>query len=701
MTNSLSRVWALSAIRSALVTVALLSLLLADRPARAAMRNDIVLTLDASTAFIFLEVDGFGADMGLVRGTVSIETDDATCVASVDHPCSYVVNYIRIEYSSFTQPTTAGDVVSEEPFVVVQGPIPVVDSGFGIVIATDQPAEGGSTIIAPDPVAPGFRRGTNGITQPLTMNLDVPNQGFSLEGEFSSTFQGSTGNGTIISSGNSPFTNLPPTANAGADVASTCGQTLTLDASASTDAIGGPLDLFRWSTGGVPLVTISAGTDNSVTIPNSLGIGSHEILLEAYDRFGSVSRDIKLVTVANPAPQFEFVPAGIVTSTCGAVELGLARAKIQCGATVTVTNNAPASFPVGVTNVVWTATASNGLTATAVQRVEVLLGDNPACCPAGYNVIVGTSNNNTLNGTAGNDCILGLGAQDTINGNGGNDLISGGPGNDVINGGNGNDVINGGTGQDQVNGDAGNDALQGGDGDDVVSGGTGQDTLRGGQGQDTLRGNDDDDLLLGESGDDTLEGANGNDRLVGGPGGADSCNGGAGSNLFTLCESTPGTPGAPNSCSNSALDPGETAVDCGGYCGGCATGAACVTGSDCLTNACSNAGVCQALSNGSLVASFTVNADWGGGYCVALNVANPTPMLVTNWTASINTNQSTIYDSWNATFSGSSGNVTIAPSLASNKTIEVGETDSSIGFCANRASSTSGKLPQILNAAGM
>jgi Ca2+-binding RTX toxin-like protein len=695
MTNSLSRVWALSAIRSALVTVALLSLLLADRPARAAMRNDIVLTLDASTAFIFLEVDGFGADMGLVRGTVSIETDDATCVASVDHPCSYVVNYIRIEYSSFTQPTTAGDVVSEEPFVVVQGPIPVVDSGFGIVIATDQPAEGGSTIIAPDPVAPGFRRGTNGITQPLTMNLDVPNQGFSLEGEFSSTFQGSTGNGTIISSGNSPFTNLPPTANAGADVASTCGQTLTLDASASTDAIGGPLDLFRWSTGGVPLVTISAGTDNSVTIPNSLGIGSHEILLEAYDRFGSVSRDIKLVTVANPAPQFEFVPAGIVTSTCGAVELGLARAKIQCGATVTVTNNAPASFPVGVTNVVWTATASNGLTATAVQRVEVLLGDNPACCPAGYNVIVGTSNNNTLNGTAGNDCILGLGAQDTINGNGGNDLISGGNGNDVINGGNGNDVINGGTGQDQVNGDAGNDTLQGGDGDDVVSGGTGTDTLRGGQGQDTLRGNDDNDLLFGEIGDDTLEGGNGDDQLTGGPGGADSCNGGSGSNLFTMCESTPGSPGAPNTCTDGVIDAGETGLDCGGSCGPCQTGGTCSNGADCLTGSCSSSGVCQPLPSANLPASFTFNTDWGGGYCVALNVVNPTQSTVTSWSVTIDTNQSTIYDHWNGTFIGSSGSVTITPAAPTPSTIAPLSQVSSVGFCANRSSSTSGTKPRI------
>jgi hypothetical protein len=131
----------------------------------------------------------------------------------------------------------------------------------------------------------------------------------------------------------------------------------------------------------------------------------------------------------------------------------------------------------------------------------------------GYNVIIGTSNNDTLNGTAGKDCIVGLGGQDTIRGNGGDDIIFAGDGDDTIEGGGGNDDIFGGSGQDVLFGQAGNDNLFGEDGDDRMFGGDGNDTLSGGQGQDRLFGDAGDDSLNGDQGDDSLAGGDGNDRL--------------------------------------------------------------------------------------------------------------------------------------------------------------------------------------------
>jgi hypothetical protein len=668
------------------MTAALVAATLASN---AHARDDLLVSLDPGTAFVVLEVDGYAATMGITGGTLSLESDDPYCVPSADHPCGYILNYLRVDLSTFGLPTSIGSFTVANPFTIIQGPIPVVDHGFGIVVPSGTTSQGGADISGPE-IDDGFRSSTQGLPTPLTINVDTVHQGLSIEGEFSSSLEGHIANGTIIASGLVPFTNLPPVADAGPDLRVVCSQNVVLDASGSTDP-NDALSLFRWSSGGVTLATQPASLGSSVSVPFADGV--HEVLLEVFDTFGGRDTDTTIITV-DPAPEFVLVPPPVTTSQCGAVDIGQAIATYPCG-TVTVTNNAPAAFPVGVTNVVWTATASNGLTATAVQRVEVLLGDNPACCPAGYNVIVGTSNNNTLNGTAGNDCILGLGAQDTINGNGGNDLISGGNGNDVINGGNGNDVINGGTGQDQVNGDAGNDTLQGGDGDDVVSGGTGTDTLRGGQGQDTLRGNDDNDLLFGEIGDDTLEGGNGDDQLTGGPGGADSCNGGSGSNLFTMCESTPGSPGAPNTCTDGVIDAGETGLDCGGSCGPCQTGGTCSNGADCLTGSCSSSGVCQPLPSANLPASFTFNTDWGGGYCVALNVVNPTQSTVTSWSVTIDTNQSTIYDHWNGTFIGSSGSVTITPAAPTPSTIAPLSQVSSVGFCANRSSSTSGTKPRI------
>jgi len=106
-------------------------------------------------------------------------------------------------------------------------------------------------------------------------------------------------------------------------------------------------------------------------------------------------------------PTFAFVPPDITTSNCGVVDIGTARAVDVCNSgAATITNNAPAKFPPGTTVVTWRATDAAGNVTTATQRVTLILGDDPACCPAGTNIIVGTSNNDTLTGTPGSDCIL-------------------------------------------------------------------------------------------------------------------------------------------------------------------------------------------------------------------------------------------------------------------------------------------------------
>jgi hypothetical protein len=437
---------------------------------------------------------------------------------------------------------------------------------------------------------------------------------------------------------------------------------------------------------------LSAVTSNVATQP--LVIGANTVTWSATDGAANTGTATQAVTVQdNSGPSFTVVPPDITTTSCRSVNIGQAFAQDDCGGAVTITNNAPATFPLGTTVVTWTARDSRGNTRTATQRVTAVLGDDPSCCPPGTNIILGTSNNNGLNGTANADCILGRGGQDTINGNGGNDFISGGDGDDVINGGAGNDTIFAGSGQDVVNGDAGNDTLRGGDGDDDLFGGIGNDTLAGGQGQDELSGQDGDDVLFGDTGSDTLNGGNGNDTLAGGPSN-DTCNGGAGTNVFEQCEG-----GAPNSCADGVQNGTETAIDCGGGCLGCTTGQVCVSGNDCLGGVCS-VSVCQSLPGGIRVVPVT-QTDWGAGYCVELQTTNAATAATTNWTATLDTNQTTIFTSWNAAFSGNSGIITVAPSFASNRVIDPGETDASIGFCANRNVAGSGRLPLVLSASGV
>ena len=396
-------------------------------------------------------------------------------------------------------------------------------------------------------------------------------------------------------------------------------------------------------------------------------------------------------------PVFTFVPADITTTVCGSLDIGLATATDACD--VTIANNAPAVFPPGTTVVTWSATDVAGNVTTATQKVTVMLTSNAACCPAGTNVIIGTSNNNTLNGTNGPDCILALGGQDIVNGNGGDDFISGGDGNDNINGGTGNDVVFGGSGQDTLNGGTtGNDTMYGDDGDDTLLGGAGNDTLFGGQGQDSVQGQDGADLLVGDSGDDNLQGGAGNDNLVGGANN-DTCNGGTGTNTFATCEF-----GAPNSCASGTQNGTETGVDCGGACPDCGAGSGCVSGGDCQGGLFCVGGTCTAGGGGGggneVTTSIVFTTDWGAGYCTTLEVTNNTTQTASSFAVTLDTNASTITSSWNGTFSGSSGEITVTPCCSWNATLSPGETDSSIGFCANRTVPTSGTLPFVISTTG-
>jgi hypothetical protein len=227
-------------------------------------------------------------------------------------------------------------------------------------------------------------------------------------------------------------------------------------------------------------------------------------------------------------------PPPVVVTRCHTPVLTPPTPSSACGP-VSVDVSAPANFPLGATTITWRLTDIFGNTVSVAQTVNAVLGDDASCCPAGTNVIVGTSNNDTLTGTSGADCIIALGGQDTVNGGGGDDLISGGDGNDVIHGGLGNDRVYGGAGQDLLYGDDGNDSLFGNDGDDQCFGGIGNDFLYGGEGQDVLNGEDGIDQLFGENGDDRMSGGAGNDVLNGGAG-HNACSGGSGTNQFTSCE---------------------------------------------------------------------------------------------------------------------------------------------------------------------
>jgi Ca2+-binding RTX toxin-like protein len=208
------------------------------------------------------------------------------------------------------------------------------------------------------------------------------------------------------------------------------------------------------------------------------------------------------------------------------------------------------------------ALAAFGISTASAQLNPAANSRSVSSCPAGSNIILGTSASETLRGTNGNDCIIGGGGEDNIDGRGGDDFIVGGDDNDKIRGGQGNDTIfggggdddlRGGNGNDRILGGAGNDTLRGernddtlfgGDGDDTLRSGGGDDNLDGGAGDDRVYGGADADLLTGGTGNDNLYGRSGDDHLVGG----EANNGGAGVDV----------------CSSSGLDSALCRRDAGG-----------------------------------------------------------------------------------------------------------------------------------------
>lgn len=95
----------------------------------------------------------------------------------------------------------------------------------------------------------------------------------------------------------------------------------------------------------------------------------------------------------------------------------------------------------------------------------------------------------------------------------------------------------------------------------------------------------------------------------------------------------------------------------------------------------------------SLSATLPITSNWGTGYCVNLAVTNNGTSATPSWTAIVNTQQSSIYSSWNGVFTGSSGEVTIRP-VSWNSVIPPGQTITSVGFCANRNPGTN-NLPTV------
>ena len=133
-------------------------------------------------------------------------------------------------------------------------------------------------------------------------------------------------------------------------------------------------------------------------------VGITTVNVTATDASGnSVSRSFTVTVTDNQLPSIT-APANVNVTFGTAVNLGTPVASDNCGVPV-VTNNAPTTFPLGVTVVTWTATDAAGNKNTATQTVTVVPLAN---CSSSITAI---PENNTYTGGIPTNIYLGYGHQ--------------------------------------------------------------------------------------------------------------------------------------------------------------------------------------------------------------------------------------------------------------------------------------------------
>lgn len=296
-------------------------------------------------------------------------------------------------------------------------------------------------------------------------------------------------------------------------------------------------------------VRLDSITNNA---PLIFPLGKTNVTWTAIDISGNSANSTQTVTIIDTTPPTIDEPEGILAEATSALENEISFVTPQAADTVssvTITNDAPAVFPLGESTITWTATDEAGNFASTTQKITVVDSTSPELAipddvtidatglqtfvilgnatasdltdsaptitnnapysfPLGQTIITWSSvdefgnsisETQTINVQACGkpdsyyNSIMGTPEEDVLFGTNVADLIFAFEGDDIISGAKGNDCIFAGDGDDIVFGNEGNDNISGDDGSDIIKGQSGEDTVSGGNGVDIIDGGDDRD----------------------------------------------------------------------------------------------------------------------------------------------------------------------------------------------------------------
>jgi len=143
---------------------------------------------------------------------------------------------------------------------------------------------------------------------------------------------------------------------------------------ATDNAAGSGVNYITLSTSGAETHAAKDFLGSSATINLSV-TGKTALTVVVFDKAGNFRTITRTLTVEDTEPPVVTPPADIVdfeaTGVLSTVSIGMATATDNVGV-VSITNNAPATFPLGTTTVVWTAADAAGNEGTAIQNVTVV-----------------------------------------------------------------------------------------------------------------------------------------------------------------------------------------------------------------------------------------------------------------------------------------------------------------------------------------
>lgn len=160
--------------------------------------------------------------------------------------------------------------------------------------------------------------------------------------------------------------NQAPIANAGVnrtvEAISSSGASVTLDGTASTDPDGDALT-YNW--------TGAFGTTSVASPTVALPLGVNLVTLTVNDGLGGTSSATVTVSIIDTKSPVITCPSNVTGTFGSPVQLGFAAATDLVTLNPIITNNAPSTFPLGLTTVTWTAKDTSGNTASCTQTVNM------------------------------------------------------------------------------------------------------------------------------------------------------------------------------------------------------------------------------------------------------------------------------------------------------------------------------------------